>query len=197
MSTKPVQGIQLTHQDLAELFIKLGSTLSPSYLHGSIAGVLSAGKRMSQEDWLDWSLDLISAREEVEEAHVTILQGLYFKTLSEYEDEGLAFEMLQPDEDTPMIDRLQALSDWAGSFLGAFGATGVVKEMSEMPATLQEILEDLAEIAKVDAASADELDNAEEEFLAVVEHVRISAITVFLEYNEPKDTNVDQDTIVH
>lgn len=189
-------GIQMQYQDLAELFVKLGSTLSPSYLHGSISGVLAAGKRMAQEDWLDWALDQMAPREEVEETHVTILQGLYFKTLSEFEDEGLAFELIQPDEDTPMIDRLQALSDWAGSFLGAFGATGVVQEMSELPATLQEILEDLAEIAKVDAASAEDMDDAEQDMLAVAEHVRISAITVFLEYNEPTDENADE-TVVH
>lgn len=189
-------GIQMHYQDLAELFVKLGSTLSPSYLHGSIAGVLAAGKRMKQEDWLDWALDQMAPREEVEESHITILQGLYFKTLSEFEDEGLAFELIQPDEDTPMLDRLHALSDWAGSFLGAFGATGVVQEMSDMPATLQEILEDLAEIAKVDAASAEEMDDAEQDMLAVAEHVRISAITVFLEYNEPTEQNADE-PVVH
>lgn len=196
MSESEQAGIHLQFDDLAELFVKMGSTLSPTYLHGSISGVLAAGKRMAQADWLDWALDQMAPTEEVQEAHVTILQGLYFKTLSELEDESLAFELLLPNEDTPMLDRLQALSDWAGSFLGAFGATGVVQETSDMPATLQEILEDLSEIAQVDATSAEDLTSAEDDFVAVAEHVRVSALTVFLEYNEPPAQEPDGQ-IVH
>jgi uncharacterized protein YgfB (UPF0149 family) len=195
MSESDQAGISLQFEDLAELFVKMGSTLSPTYLHGSIAGVLSAGKRMSQEDWVDWALDLLAPTAEVEEAHVTIIQGLYFKTLTEYEDEGLTFSLVLPDEDTPMVDRLFALSEWAGSFLGAFGGTGIIKETSDMPATLQEILEDLADIAQVDAESAEELASAEEDFIAVAEHVRVSALTIYLEYNEPPTDAEEQ--VVH
>jgi uncharacterized protein YgfB (UPF0149 family) len=196
MSEVNVAGIELQFEDLAELFVKMGSTLSPTYLHGSITGVLSAGKRMTQDDWLDWALDQMAPTEEVQESHITILQGLYFKTLSELQDEGLAFRLILPDEETPMADRLDALSEWTGSFLGAFGATGVVQETSDMPATLQEILEDLAEIAQVDALSAEDQDADEDDYLAVAEHVRVSALTVFLEYNEPPATT-DGETTVH
>lgn len=195
MSEAEQAGIDLQFDDLAELFVKMGSTLSPTYLHGSIAGVLSAGKRMTQEDWVDWALDQMAPTEEVQEAHVTIIQGLYFKTLSELEDESLAFSLMLPGEDAPMVDRLQALSDWAGSYLGAFGATGIVQETSDMPATLQEILEDLSEIAQVDATSAEDLSSAEDDFIAVAEHVRVSALTVFLEYNEPPATEPGEKTV--
>lgn len=196
MSNSPQTGIALSYDDLAALFVKLGSSLAPNYLHGSICGVLAAGKRMAQEDWLDWALDQMAPSQEVEESHVTILQGLYFKALSEFEDPGLSFNLLLPDEDAPMLDRLFALSEWAGSFLGAFGAAGTVQETSDMPATIQEILEDLAEIAQVDAQSGDNLDNAEEDFLAIAEHVKVSAITVYLEYNEPPATDASE-SVVH
>ncbi|MDX1472675.1 MAG: UPF0149 family protein, partial [Reinekea sp.] len=112
MSEVNAAGIELQFEDLAELFVKMGSTLSPTYLHGSITGVLSAGKRMTQDDWLDWALDQMAPTEEVQESHITILQGLYFKTLSELQDEGLAFRLILPDEETPMADRLDALSEW-------------------------------------------------------------------------------------
>ncbi|WP_040557008.1 UPF0149 family protein [Reinekea blandensis] len=197
MSESEQAGIDLQFEDLAELFVKMGSTLSPTYLHGSLTGVLSAGKRMTQEDWVDWALDQMAPTEEIQEAHVTVIQGLYFKTLAELQDEGLSFSLLMPNEDTPMVDRLEALSEWSGSFLGAFGATGVVQETSDMPATLQEILEDLADIAQVDAKSAEDLSSAEDDYIAVAEHVRVSALTVFLEYNEPPANPDDADATVH
>ncbi len=194
MSKTDQAGIHLQFDDLAELFVKMGSKLSPTYLHGSISGVLAGGKRMTQDDWIDWALDLIAPDEEIQDTYVTILQGLYFKTLSELEDESLSFSLVLPGEDAPLIDRLLALSEWAGSFLGAFGATGVVKETSDMPATLQEILEDLSEVAQVDAESADDM-SGEEDFVAVAEHVRVSALTVFLEYNEPPASDDSSKTV--
>ncbi|MFT4675693.1 MAG: hypothetical protein ACI9D8_001093 [Reinekea sp.] len=196
MTVSDQSGIELQYADLAILFRKIGSSLAPNYLHGSLAGVLAAGKRMSQDDWLDWALDQMAPSEALLEAHITVLQGLYFKTLGELQDEGLAFSLLLPDEDAPLADRLVALSEWAGCFLGAFGSTGVVTEISDMPATLQEILEDLAEIAQVDADSGEELASGESDFLAISEHVRLSALTVFLEYNEPQPDPVD-DQLVH
>lgn len=197
MSEPDQAGIDLQFEDLAELFVKMGSTLSPTYLHGSLSGVLAAGKRMSQDDWVDWSLDQMAPSEDPDEAHITIIQGLYFKTLAEMEDEGLSFHLVLPNEDTPMVDRLEALSEWTGAFLGAFGATGVVKETSDMPATLQEILEDMSDIAQVDAKSADDLSTAEDDYIAVAEHVRVSALTVFLEYNEPPAVTDADETTVH
>lgn len=196
MSESQLPEIQLSFDDLAALFAKLGSQLSPAYLHGSLVGVLAGGKRMSADDWLDWSLDLIAPQEEVDQTLETILQGLYLKSLTELEDEGFPFQLLLPTEDAPLEDRLMALSDWAGSFLGAFGATGVVSETSEMPATLQEILEDLSDIAQVDATGAEDVSGAEDDYVAVAEHVRVSVLTVFLEYNEPPEP-ADQDATVH
>ena len=196
MTESSQTGIALSYDDVAALFVKLGSSLAPNYLHGSICGVLAAGKRMAQDDWLDWALDQMAPTQAVEESHITILQGLYFKALTELEDPGLGFNLLLPDEDTPMLDRLFALSEWTGSFLGAFGASGTVQETSDMPATIQEILEDLAEIAQVDAQSGEELDNAEEDYLAIAEHVKVSAITVYLEYNEPPAAE-NPETVVH
>lgn len=195
MTEKIGTGIDLKFDDLADLFVKMGSSLSPAYLHGSIAGVLSAGKRMNQDDWVDWAIDLIAPSGEIEAAYVTVIQGLYFKTAAELQDEGFVFNLILPDEETPLTDRLLSLSDWVGSFLGAFGATGIIQDVSEMPATLQEILEDLSEIAQVDAESGEQLATAEEDFLAIAEHVRVSVITVFLEYNEPSDVSDDPDTL--
>lgn len=189
-------GINLHYDDLAELFVKMGSSLTPAYLHGSLSGVLASGKRMNIEDWLDWALDLIAPTVEVEESHVTILKGLYFKSIAEFEDESMAFSLMVAGDDTPITDRLLLLSEWSGSFLGGFGATGVVKEMSELPATLQEILEDMSEIAQVDAEKGIEMEGAEEDYLAIAEHVRLGAITVFLEYNEPP-AQKDDENVVH
>lgn len=185
MSASESSGIELSYEDLAELFENLGSSLSPTYLHGSLSGILAAGKRMTPDDWLDWAEEMMAPKESLDEAHTTILLGLYQKTAVEFQDENMAFKLMLPREGAPMVTRLEALSDWAGSFLGAFGATGVVKETSDLPATVQEILEDLADIAQVDATSAEELTSAEEDYIAVADHVRVSAITVFLEFNEP------------
>lgn len=119
---------EMAYEDLAELFRRLGTGQTPTSLHASLAGILAAGHRMSSEDWVHWALELLAPTETVTEGHHIVLKGLYVWTLQSLEDTGLGFTLLLPADDAPLDERLDALSDWSGSFLGAFGSVGVVAE---------------------------------------------------------------------
>lgn len=194
MSTTSPDVPQMRFEDLAELFRRMGSGQSPTTLHGSLTGVLAAGHRMKSDDWVSWALDLLGPTEEIEEGHHVILKGLYVATLSALEDTGLSFKPMLPADNAPLANRLAALSEWCGSFLGAFGTVGVLSEGKEIPEEIQEILEDLSAIAQVDTDS-DEDDQAEEDFTAISEHVRMGALTLFLEYNQTPDPDGDTPTV--
>ena len=194
MSDSTPDAPQMRYEDLAELFRRMGSGQSPTTLHGSLTGVLAAGHRMSAEDWVAWAVDLLGPSETVEEGHHVILKGLYVSTLSALEDTGMSFKPLLPADNAPLADRLEALSDWCGSFLGAFGTVGVVSEGKDIPEEIEEVLEDLSAIAQVDTES-DEDDQAEEDFVAISEHVRMGALTLFLEYNQTQSPDGDTPTV--
>ncbi len=194
MSTSQPDIPQMRYEDLAALFQRMGSGQTPTMLHGSLTGVLAAGHRMSSSDWVSWALDQLGPSETIEEGHHVVLKGLYVSTLSALEDSGMSFRPLLPADNLPMSDRLEALSDWCGSFLGAFGTVGVLSEGKEIPEEIEEILEDLSAIAQVDTESEED-DQAEEDFVAISEHVRMSALSLFLEYNHSNDPEGDSPTV--
>ena len=186
---------EMAYEDLAELFRRLGTGQTPTSLHASLAGILAAGHRMSSEDWVHWALELLAPTETVTEGHHIILKGLYVWTLQSLEDTGLGFTLLLPTDEAPLDERLDALSDGSGSFLGAFGSVGVVAEGQALPEAVEEVLEDLSAIAQVDT-EYDEGDQAEADFLAISEHVRLGVLTLFLEYNANAASD-DEPPVVH
>lgn len=185
---------QMRHQDLAKFFELLGSGQSPTTLHASLTGVFAAGHRMESADWVSWASDMIGPSETVTADHQAILKALYSTTLNALEDSNMSFRPLLPADDSPLSDRLEALSDWCGSFLGAFGTVGVVAEDKKMPTEIEEILEDLSAIAQVET-DQDSDAQAEEDFTAISEHVRMGVLNLFLEYNRPAADGKSEPTV--
>lgn len=185
---------RMGYQELTALFQHMGTGQTPTSLHGSLSGVLAAGHRMSEEAWIKWALDLLAPGEEITEVQQELLNNLYISTLRELEDPDFTFKPLLPDDSAPLSDRLEALSDWCGSFLGAFGTVGVVAEGKALPEQVEEVLEDLSAIAQVETEQ-DEDDQAEEDYLAISEHVRMGVLTLFLEYNRPAGADSDLPTV--
>lgn len=175
---------QMRHQDLAKFFELLGSGQNPATLHASLTGVLAAGHRMEADDWVNWAVDMMGPSEVVTADHKSLLKALYSSTLKALDDSGMSFKPLVPADDAPLSDRLEALSDWCGSFLGAFGTVGVLAENKEIPEEIEEVLEDLSAIAQVET-DQDSDAQAEEDFTAISEHVRMGVLSLYLEYNQP------------
>lgn len=175
---------QMRHQDLVRFFELLGSGQSPTALHASLTGVLAAGHRMEPADWVDWATDMMGPSEVVTADHQAVIKALYATTLNALDDTNMSFRPLLPADDSPLNERLEALSDWCGSFLGAFGTVGVVGEDKAIPEEIEEILEDLSAIAQVET-DQDSDAQAEEDFTAISEHVRMGVLNLYLEYNQP------------
>ncbi|MCH8530125.1 MAG: UPF0149 family protein [Saccharospirillum sp.] len=185
---------QMLHQDLTELFQALGSAQSPTAIHGSLAGVLAAGHRLSKTDWLEWVVDQLGPVDPLTENQQVMLLAFYVSTVKALEDSGLSFKPLLPEDDSPMTLRLEALSDWCGCFIGAFGTVGVLAEGKEIPQEVEEILEDLSAIAQIDTESDDSAE-AEEDYIAVSEHVRMAALSLYLEYNKTNTPDTPKQTL--
>ncbi|MFY8133983.1 MAG: UPF0149 family protein, partial [Aquimonas sp.] len=81
-------------------------------LHGSICGLLSAGGRLAGADWLD-----ALAVEGPRQAPGGTLDRLRANTLAQLADSEYGFELLLPDEDSALGDRVEALGTWCRGFL--------------------------------------------------------------------------------
>lgn len=155
--------------DLAAELDRLELAVTPAELHGSLCGYLSGGGKHDRQHWLAQVMsETIAAPDEG-----SALDRLYRTSLRQLESPDFDFELLLPDEDSPVSQRGDALLSWCRSFLGGFGlASGPQQALSDESA---DALKDLSRIAASDLSYED--PEADEEALQeVVEFVRVTAL---------------------
>lgn len=170
--------------DLADLLLPMGSLNSPSELHGWLCGKLCGGARMEEADWLDqaWEfLDVVGgAGAEAREA----VAHLYATTLSQFNDEEFGLQLLLPDDETDLDQRVQALGQWCHGFLSGFGSAGIDGD-AQFSADAADALRDLAAIVQAGLGDEDDdEDDAEGDFIEIAEYVRMATLTLFADFGQ-------------
>jgi hypothetical protein len=153
--------------------------LSPAEFHGTLCAFLCTRAQPSMDDWV---------REIVLSEHVTHA-GAWSRALREAGEHtrlalcagDFALELLLPNDDAPLAQRSQALSDWCTGFLYGLGlaGAGVGDVLSE---EAREVVTDLAEFTRIDAESdGDDAGGAEKAYAEVVEYVRMGVLLIYEE----------------
>ncbi len=174
--------------DLADTFLSLGTINSPAELHGLLCGRLAGGMRYENAEWEDTAWEFLDPVHPPEpDAHAQI-GSLYVATLGQFQDVELGFQLLLPDDEVELSQRLAALGQWCHGFLSGFGSSGISGD-HPMSAEAAEILRDFTEIAQISEGEEDSEDG-EADFINVAEHVIMGAVSLFLEMNRK-----DEDTV--
>ena len=86
------------------------------------------------------------------------------------------FEILLPDEDdSDLIERVEALREWCkGLLLGV----GFANTASQFSIQTQEILKDVAEMTKLDSDIALDDEEAENDFMELTEYLRAAVLAL-------------------
>jgi uncharacterized protein len=180
--TVDIQDLPFHAEVSAELAtLKLG--VDACELHGSLCGFISGGGRASRTDWLQ-RLALDGAAIDTPPAD-SVLEQLFDASLAQLDDDELGFELLMPDDDTPLGERADCLLAWCRGFLGGFGlASGSHPPLSPESA---EALEDLGRIAG-SALSYEDADTDEEALAEVSEFVRVAALLLHGDCNRRSES---------
>ena len=174
-------------EQLANLLLEQGSAVSPARLHGALAGLLSAGAQPLAELGLDavsQGLELVAHGELAEE-----VMSLYRVTADALADEAFEFHPLLPDDEEELDVRTEALADWCAGFLLGFAQQNAATpaQAGALSADSSEILSDMAALAQVAVGDEDDNeDEAESDYLELVEYVRFAVLNVFT------DTRISQ-----
>ena len=152
---------------------KLGANVDAAEAHGTLCGLLLDQSDMAT--WLKHTLDdLPEPGDVIAVEQLGNLKELFESSRQQLNAEDLSFELLLPEEHDELGLRLLGLSTWCQGFLYAIGVTGIGKN-KELDALSQECLSDLLEISKLDLHS-DGGEEAEQQLLEIVEHVRMSVL---------------------
>jgi uncharacterized protein YgfB (UPF0149 family) len=173
----------LQHDDLANLFLSLGALQPPAELHGYAAGFISLGGRLQQEGWLQHCIDLLDCKDPKPEQS-DMLYTVYCAALLAMESDDMDLELLLPDDEFDLDQRIASLGQWCQGYLTGFAMAGKQRGADQdYSADLSEAISDIAAIAQVSADESEE-EEGEQDYFAVCEYVRVAAMTIFIECND-------------
>jgi len=174
---------KLTFDDIANLLVSEKITMvSPAELHGLVAGQLASGARLTQELWLQMANDFLDIEKFSQESSKVGLVGLYQQSLTQLESLTMSLDLLIPDDEYEISQRVESLGLWVQGFLAGFGTQGRQTDKS-MGTDAKEMLNDLAQIAQVASVDLEETEDSENDFFELAEYVRMGAVFIFTECN--------------
>jgi len=159
----------------------------PSELHGVLCGRLAAGSRIDEPEWLAMVCEHMGlADEAVEESDdlAPFMNSAYGKTLKQLQSTDMSFQPLLPDDDYAIEQRLEALVAWVRGFLEGM-ALAAGASLGQAPDEIRELIEDMVAISQLSEDEESD-DESEQQLLEITEYVRLGALAVFTEFNEPE-----------
>ncbi|MEW5248323.1 UPF0149 family protein [Microbulbifer sp. 2201CG32-9] len=165
-----------SYDTLSAAILAAGGESDPSELHGFVCGLLCAEKEPDSSFW-QGELARILALEAVPAALENSMARLAQVSAERLRDDSFEFQLLLPD-DSGIDVRAQSLGQWCQGFLHGLGvgAPPGIKSPG-----CREALQDLSEIAQIDALAVEESGEAEQQLLQVQEYVRVAVLTIFTE----------------
>jgi uncharacterized protein YgfB (UPF0149 family) len=163
--------------ELADLYAAHGAINPPSELHGLWCGKLSGCARLDAAQIIAIALEHMEVDNLEDKESELLLLEIFQRLEKRLFAADLSFRLLLPDDECLLSERVEALTDWVRGYLEGV-ALEVGPDLMEKGEEVREILQDLVEISQIDC-EIDEDEVAESEFLEVLEHVRMSVLSLF------------------
>jgi len=154
--------------------------------HGTLCGLLSTASDDLPESWIHNTLaDEVGQGAEFDPTAVAALGDLYEETRESLAGDAMAFRPFLPGEDIDIGLRAEAMGRWCQGFLYGMAVRGL-KEMTDLPDEVREILEDFSEISRAIHESGDDDEQAEFDLVELIEYVRVGAQLIFDMLESPR-----------
>lgn len=170
-----------------ELFI------TPSEVHGVIAGLLACGLEIEDKEFLTILSDVFNDGIAFSGDLKKLLVAYYKDISTELTDKELQFSLFLPEHDESLTDIANALVSWVSGFLLGFGLKQ--KDYGKLSADVKEVIQDFTEINQLDT-HFDESEQDKQALHEIIEYVRISVHLCFAELGN-KNTDSNTNPTIH
>lgn len=166
----------IDYAQLDEFLIRMQAGTEAAECHGFLCGIICMTDNPPESLWQDY-LDLQLTHETLVSETRGLFKDLIRGIREDLQSPDLDFQLLLPDDDSPVRQRAGALVDWCHGFLNGceMGENG---HSGALPADCSELLDDLNRIRHmvlpVEEQTGDEAALAELE-----EYIRMGAITMY------------------
>lgn len=165
------------YYEIGDALARAQTSVDAADCHGLLSGLICATGFADPKIWMGQVFEAYNPKDATQVEAAGQLQALYEQTLTRLNSPELDFRLLLPDDEDALRDRTESLGSWCGGFLSGLGLGGIA-DTAKLPDTVSELLDDLAQIARVDF----ELEDPDEAELAafeeVVEYVRVGVLYI-------------------
>lgn len=172
--------------------------MSAAEAHGIATGMLCVDATTAAENWLSE----LFVEASPDDDSTVLLSHLFEQTSALLASDEYSFDLLLPDDDVDMAQRVEALRSWCQGFLFgvgyAHGADEAVEDtamarsnVAEWPGETGEILKDIVEFTKMES-TADGLIEEQEAaaFVEINEYLRMAVFLIRNEFNQNTDATL-------
>lgn len=183
-------------EDAALLFLRTRCQINPSYAHGYWAGLICGGQSVSPKEWINALFDKKDAWDALDPVLARFFLVVAEVTVEQLSDPHYSMQLLLPDDDDPLDERLASLSSWVRAFLTGFEAQGKIQPQPLLSDDAKEALKDLGEITEL-SATFNEPESEEQDYADVVEYVRLAVLLLHNEILGVRSQGGDHPPYVH
>ena len=166
------------YEEIASILSAANTPFSAGYIHGRMSGLLCSDARQLPVLWETFLSDMELDDELVQNE---LLSKLFVFTATHLEEGPGAMEILLPDDEAPLSERLSAISEWCDGFLEGIALENQALQLD----IVQEVLADLAKIKEVAVKTKSTKEN-ETAYTEVVEFIRVAVLLVHAECHPVK-----------
>lgn len=166
-----------TFDHLSSTFAEADIGQHPSEWHGFLCGA-AAGGALPQADLLTLATEELAADHTDTEGLRSLVESLASSTSEDLNSGQFTLQLLLPDDEWPLSDRVEALAAWCQGYLSGLGQSGMAnRDWSE---EFKAAIRDISAIGQADT-ELEEGESEEQDYTELVEYVRIAVLMVHAE----------------
>lgn len=173
------------YQTVMDSIAPLALSISGSELHGILSGFLSAGASQKGDAYL--RAMLAHQNDAVIRTAAPVLFEVYAVSQQQIEGAGFEFQLLLPEDDEPLLHRVQSFTEWCDGFTQGIRMAGVDAEAFQDD-DAQEAIEHITEFAELDCESLLFDEEDERALTDISEYARMAVLHIYsdLMAHQPK-----------
>ncbi|MDD1607022.1 MAG: UPF0149 family protein [Methylococcaceae bacterium] len=152
------------------ILVKNEADFCAAEAHGIATGMLCANEKTDSDYWLS---ELLHNAPAIVDEQRQLLIKLFEETRRLLMGDQFEFDLFLPDDNAPLIEKINALKSWCQGFL--FGVGSAVAQLN-CSRDAHDILKDITEFTKLDTENEDENEEDEIALMELTEYLRTAVL---------------------
>ncbi len=170
----------IPYQPFADHLKSIGVLASPSELHAQASAILCVNRSAVFEHWLNQMINEYCVENPQDANFKMVMSAVFDYAKEQLEKDDYSYQLLLPQDNSSLADRVAVLSEWTATFLSALGTAGMVE--THLSKEGVEFMTDMEQVARIENDS-DEVTGEELDFIEITEYVRTGVMMLFVELN--------------